>query len=67
MDAYRSSEGKEVLVKFKGGVEHTIMDILGGIRSTCAYLGTYNLQKISKYTTFIRVTQQSNQVFNTKM
>lgn len=67
MDAYRSSEGKEVLVKFKGRVEHTIMDILGGIRSTCAYLGTYNLQKISKYTTFIRVTQQSNQVFNTKM
>ena len=35
---YRSSEGKTVKVKYKGPVENTIKDLLGGLRSTCTYV-----------------------------
>ncbi|KAB0390522.1 hypothetical protein E2I00_017504, partial [Balaenoptera physalus] len=54
---YRASEGKTVEVPFKGDVEHTIRDILGGIRSTCTYVGAAKLKELSRRTTFIRVTQ----------
>jgi GMP reductase len=60
---YRASEGKRVLVKYKGPVENTINDIMGGIRSTCTYVGAGCLKELSKRTTFIRVSQQSNEVY----
>jgi GMP reductase len=60
---YRASEGKRVLVKYKGPVENTINDIMGGIRSTCTYVGASCLKELSKRTTFIRVSQQSNEVY----
>ena len=58
---YRTSEGKAVLIPYKGEVEATILDILGGIRSTCTYVGADRLKHLSKRTTFIRVTQQMNE------
>uniref|UniRef100_A0A8C0JPK8 GMP reductase n=1 Tax=Canis lupus dingo TaxID=286419 RepID=A0A8C0JPK8_CANLU len=61
---YRASEGKTVEVPFKGDVEHTIRDILGGIRSTCTYVGAAKLKELSRRTTFIRVTQQVNPIFS---
>jgi len=61
---YRASEGKTVEVPFKGDVEHTIIDILGGIRSTCTYVGASRLKELTKRTTFIRVQEQENQVYN---
>uniref|UniRef100_UPI00398ECEFC GMP reductase 2 n=1 Tax=Pristiophorus japonicus TaxID=55135 RepID=UPI00398ECEFC len=61
---YRASEGKTVEVEFKGEVESTIRDILGGVRSTCTYVGAAKLKELSRRTTFIRVTQQVNTVFN---
>ncbi|XP_075425153.1 GMP reductase 2 [Ascaphus truei] len=61
---YRASEGKTVEVPFRGDVEHTIRDILGGIRSTCTYVGAAKLKELSRRTTFIRVTQQLNPVFS---
>ncbi|KAM4853933.1 GMP reductase 2 isoform 4-T4 [Thomomys bottae] len=60
---YRASEGKTVEVPFKGDVEYTIRDILGGIRSTCTYVGAAKLKELSRRTTFIRVTQQVNPIF----
>ena len=60
---YRASEGKTVEVPFKGNVEDTIQDILGGIRSTCTYVGASRLKELTKRTTFIRVTEQENRVF----
>ncbi|XP_054304954.1 GMP reductase 2 isoform X1 [Pongo pygmaeus] len=60
----RASEGKTVEVPFKGDVEHTIRDILGGIRSTCTYVGAAKLKELSRRTTFIRVTQQVNPIFS---
>jgi IMP dehydrogenase/GMP reductase len=60
---YRASEGKRVLIKYRGPVENTINDVLGGIRSTCTYVGASKLKELSKRTTFIRVNKQSNEVF----
>jgi GMP reductase len=60
---YRASEGKSVNVPYCGPVEATVQDILGGIRSTCTYVGARRLKELSKCTTFIRVTQQVNDIY----
>lgn len=60
---YRSSEGRSVNVPYRGPVKNTVQDILGGIRSTCTYVGAHRLKELSKRTTFIRVTRQLNEVF----
>jgi len=60
---YRSSEGRTVEVPFKGSVHGTVLDLLGGIRSTCTYVGAPTLKQLSKCTTFVRCTQQFNAVF----
>lgn len=64
---YRASEGKTVVVPYRGNVEDTLKDILGGIRSTCTYVGASQLKELSKRTTFIRVAEQENQVYNGKI
>ena len=61
---YRAAEGKEVLVPFRGDVTHSVHEIIGGLRSTCAYVGARRLKELSKRTTFVRVTQQANEVFS---
>ncbi|WP_281637828.1 GMP reductase [Flavobacterium marginilacus] len=60
---YRASEGKTVQIPFKGKVINTLLDILGGLRSTCTYVGASRLKELTKRTTFIRVSEQENQVF----
>ncbi len=60
---YRASEGKEVLLDYRGPVDNTIQEILGGVRSACTYVGARKLKELSKRTTFIRVSQQLNEVF----
>lgn len=60
---YRASEGKTVRVKYKGAVAETLKDILGGVRSTCTYVGAAELKELSKRTTFIRVQEQHNEIF----
>ena len=60
---YRSSEGREVLVPYRGEVARTVQDLLGGIRSTCTYAGAMKLKQLSKCTTFVRCTQQFNAVY----
>ncbi|XP_030408333.1 GMP reductase 1 isoform X1 [Gopherus flavomarginatus] len=60
---YRASEGRTVEVPYRGDVETTILDILGGLRSTCTYVGAAKLKELSRRATFIRVTQQHSQVF----
>merc|ERR1719388_53644 len=60
---YRSSEGKTVKVPYRGPIDETIRDILGGVRSACTYVGAGALRELSKRTTFIRVTQQLNTVY----
>jgi len=60
---YRSSEGRTVEILHKGRVEDTVKDILGGVRSTCTYVGAQTLKQLSKCTTFVRCNQQFNPVF----
>jgi GMP reductase len=61
---YRSSEGKTVKMEYKGPVEVTLLDILGGIRSCMTYLGAKKIKDIPKCATFIRVNRQLNQLYN---
>ena len=63
---YRSSEGKVVSLPYRGYIKDTINDILGGLRSTCTYVGAAQLKELSKRTTFMRVTQQINEVFGSR-
>jgi len=60
---YRASEGKTVELPYRGDLNATVLDILGGVRSTCTYVGAAKLKELSKRTTFIRVTQQVNNIF----
>jgi GMP reductase len=60
---YRSSEGRTVEIPYKGDVDATVLDLLGGLRSTCTYVGAAELKHLSKCTTFVRVNRQINTVF----
>ncbi len=60
---YRSSEGRTVRVKYRGKIKDTILNILGGLRSSCTYVGAPSLKQLSKCTTFVRVTKQFNDTF----
>ncbi|RCU49966.1 MULTISPECIES: GMP reductase [Corallincola] len=60
---YRASEGKAVSVPYRGPVDATVKDILGGVRSACTYVGARQLKELTKRMTFIRVQEQENQVF----
>jgi len=66
MAEYRSSEGRTVVLDYRGPVSHIVHDILGGLRSTCTYVGAANLKQLPKCTTFIRTLRQYNDVFVTK-
>jgi GMP reductase len=61
--SYRSSEGKTVKVPYRGGVDGTISNILGGVRSTCTYIGATRLKDICKCATFVRVNRQVNSFY----
>ncbi len=61
---YRSAEGKKIHVPYRGPVEETVKDILGGIRSACTYVGAERLKELTKRTTFVRVMEQHNTVFS---
>jgi len=60
---YRSSEGRTVTIPYRGAVKYTVLDLLGGLRSTCTYVGASGLKHLAKCTTFIRVSRQINDVF----
>jgi len=40
-----------------------VQNLLGGLRSTCTYVGAPTLKQLPKCTTFIRVSRQINDVF----
>jgi GMP reductase len=61
--AYRASEGKTVEVPYRGPIEETVREILGGVRSACTYVGAEALRELTKRTTFIRVGEQENPIF----
>ena len=60
---YRGEEGKTVTVPYRGPVEYTANDILGGIRSACTYVGAKRLKDLTKCTTFVRVNNTHNRIY----
>lgn len=60
---HRTSEGRVVKMKSKGSLDDTILDILGGLRSACTYVGAKSLKELTKRATFIKVNNQLNKVY----
>jgi GMP reductase len=60
---YRSSEGRTVMVPYRGQVKHTVQEILGGVRSAMTYTGAKKLKQLAKCTTFVRCSQTHNGVY----
>uniref|UniRef100_A0A914VY36 GMP reductase n=1 Tax=Plectus sambesii TaxID=2011161 RepID=A0A914VY36_9BILA len=60
---YRASEGKTITIPYRGDVNATVQDMLGGIRSACTYTGAMKLKELPRRATFIRVTQQTNEQY----
>lgn len=56
--------GKTVEVVYRGDVEATVKDILGGLRSACTYVGAARLRELPRRATFIRCCRQANDVFS---
>ena len=61
--AYRASEGKTVEVPYRGPVDGTMQEIMGGVRSMMTYIGAPKLKEVPKRTTFVMVGAQLNTVF----
>ena len=57
MNNYRASEGAVLKVKYKGSLENTINDYLGGIRSACTYTNSSSLEEFSKNVHFVRLSK----------
>jgi GMP reductase len=61
--SHRASEGKKVQIPYRGTVNDTIQDILGGLRSACTYAGARTIKSLPKCTTFVKVNRQLNTVY----
>jgi len=60
---YRAAEGKCVTVPYKGTATNILDEIMGGLRSACAYVGTNKLKNLSRCTTFVKVQRTHNTIF----
>jgi len=63
MEKYRASEGRVLKIPYKGDINDTVLDYLGGLRSTCTYINASSIKQMAKCTTFMKVTQQLNTFF----
>ena len=63
MNSYRSSEGRVLRIPYKGDLNYTVLDYLGGLRSTCTYINANTIKEMAKCTTFVRVSQQVNNFY----
>jgi len=60
---YRASEGKFVAVPYRGPVESTVKELLGGLRSACTYIGAESVEDMHRRAKFVKVYRQLNNVF----
>ena len=60
MKNYRSSEGRCLKIRYKGSLQETVLDYLGGLRSTCTYINALSIKDMPKCTTFLQVSNQIN-------
>jgi GMP reductase len=64
VERYRTSEGNVLDIPYKGDLNETVYDFLGGLRSTCTYIGALTLKEMSKCATFVIVNNQLNTHFS---
>jgi len=64
MDSYKASEGKEVKIPYKGSVNDVVLDILGGLRSSCSYVGASRIKDLPKCAAFVRTAVQENRIYS---
>ena len=62
-DGYRGNEGRWISLPYRGAVEPTVEDILGGVRSAATYIGERRLKDMPKCATFVRVENNINKVY----
>ena len=60
---HRASEGRVAKVDYKGPVDNVIQEVLGGVRSACAYVGATKLKDLDKCATFVRCSRTHNSVY----
>ena len=60
---YRASEGRTIEVPYRGPVVHTVQDILGGLRSSCSYVGAFCLPDLALRGTLVKVNRTINTIF----
>ncbi len=63
LQPWKTSEGREVLLPFKPSIDETVYDLLGGLRSTCTYLGAENLEDLPHHAKFVQCHDTHNRVF----
>jgi GMP reductase len=59
-EAHRASEGRYILMPYKGDLSIFLQDLMGSLRSTGTYIGARTLKEFSRRATFIRVNRQLN-------
>ena len=62
-DGYRGNEGRLISLPYRGAVNNTIEDILGGVRSACTYIGARRLKDMAKCASFVRTNNIINRVY----
>ena len=62
-DGYRGNEGRWISLPYRGPVNATVEDILGGVRSAATYIGARRLKDMPKCATFVRVNNNINKVY----
>ena len=62
-DGYRSNEGRHIRLPYRGAVKQTVEDILGGVRSSCTYIGARRIKDMAKCASFITTYNAQNKVY----
>ena len=61
MKKYRSEEGRHLKIPYRGALQDTVDDFLGGLRSTCSYVGANTIAELYPNTQFRVAGQQVNE------
>ena len=62
-DGYRGNEGRLISLPYRGPVQGTVEDILGGVRSACTYIGARRLKDMPKCVSFVTTNNVQNQIY----
>ena len=62
-DGYRGNEGRLISLPYRGPVQHTVEDILGGVRSACTYIGARRLKDMPKCASFVTTNNIINRIY----